>query len=865
MKKNIMYRFISWVGIVFLFLGINIGFSDYIHNSGYDTSETISNSDQTIANKGTRYNVYFIYREYSEKGTWVTHKASTTISKSSHYDTFFSDVNDGDFNAGLSKPGYFDSASLPVGTYGPYESKTDANIQYRVIVEEEIKKTYKGINTYSGKYHIEKLNLATVVITENDNVSVNCSLSVLSNTKLSDVDLKKAFAEKENQGYVFAGIKNDPSDSTFLTLSDVTISSEKTYYAYFYKDDSTQYDAIQKKNITTYINGQTSGTHEFWVGNSSADKNISNDFTYQSNTKVVSLGKTGVETTVGNGVTVRFCMNDGKEYVSFEGTDDKIEPQEAKRQYTVQLKNNVTVNGAFTIGGKFGRDINTGVQSNISGEYVVLDLNGYDITINSTGSLWSYGLIVDSVGTGHIYVNGGSIHTLVVIHDYRGGTATTESVSTNNMMPFDFYQIPYLRAKIVFNYTSNGWGSLYAICHLKAASQNLSIVKQKLELKFIGPESGDYLFKCKTDGAVVGSSRFIFEGTHDNNIVDSTAITNCLNQRIKLTAENMKIIMASLKFSISAAIVNVDVDTGKYNFPVNCFIDFYIINSILDFSQRIQLMPGVTFYIDENSSIIFGYDSSKRRSAQLSSLEKSLKYYDNEYGFINKDLYSCPNGYFGANIFNSAAFWKYYSQARIKIFGKLLFKSGNGSSLPYLLAGPVDFVEGNVGYVDSSGNEHLYKDSTSYSNPFEFLGNNNVHVRTYGFHVFHGFYGDTDTHYKGYSRPLVSNGRAYAFDTESGINRVGAYSFTDGIFRMSDGNTYYFNNGDTYSGDVSSNVTMKSCTYDENTHIINDSGTNYIYFSSMYGQYDGTAVSLSVLYSGYKQNVAFSKGRWLAA
>ena len=330
---------------------------------------------------------------------------------------------------------------------------------------------------------------------------------------------------------------------------------------------------------------------------------------------------------------------------------------------------------------------------------------------------------------------------------------------------------------------------------------------------------------------------------------------------------------ASLKFKISASIIginliNVEIDTGKYNFPVDSFIDVYLYNSTLDFSQRMQFMSGVTFYVDENSSIIFGYDSSKSRSAQLSSLEKSLKYYDNEYGFIDKDLYSCPNGYSGANIFNSISFWKYYSQARIKIFGKLLFKSGNGSSLPYLLAGPVDFVEGNVGYVDSSGNEHLYKDSTSYSNPFEFLGNNNVHVRTYGFHVFHGFYGDKDTkdtHYKGYSRPLVSNGRAYAFDTESRINRVGAYSFTDGIFRMSDGNTYYFNNGDTYSGDVSSNVTMKSCTYDENTHIINDSGTNYIYFSSMYGQYDGTAVSLSVLYSGYKQNVSFSKGRWLAS
>ena len=71
MKKNIMYRFISWVGIVFLFLGINIGFSDYIHNSGYDTSETISNSDQTIANKGTYRKPLFYTKVTDSDGNTV--------------------------------------------------------------------------------------------------------------------------------------------------------------------------------------------------------------------------------------------------------------------------------------------------------------------------------------------------------------------------------------------------------------------------------------------------------------------------------------------------------------------------------------------------------------------------------------------------------------------------------------------------------------------------------------------------------------------------------------------------------------------------------------------------------------------------
>ena len=138
MKKNIMYRFISWIGIIFLFLGINIGFSDYIHNSGYDTSETISNSDQTIANKGARYTVDFIYREYSETyGDWIVGETITINNKTS-YEAFFTNANT-DMTSDLKEPGIgyqTDKAS----THGPYPSKSDSSKQYQIVIVSDIKK-----------------------------------------------------------------------------------------------------------------------------------------------------------------------------------------------------------------------------------------------------------------------------------------------------------------------------------------------------------------------------------------------------------------------------------------------------------------------------------------------------------------------------------------------------------------------------------------------------------------------------------------------------------------------------------------------------------------------------------------------------
>ena len=246
-------------------------------------------------------------------------------------------------------------------------------------------------------------------------------------------------------------------------------------------------------------------------------------------------------------------------------------------------------------------------------------------------------------------------------------------------------------------------------------------------------------------------------------------------------------------------------------------------------------MAGMSFIADKDSTVIF--TTSGEYSAQLSILDKGANYYDNKVGKLITTDNSGETYSYEGNIQNNVDFWKYYSQPKIKIYGKLLFTKGNTSSKKYKLVGPCDFNEDNIGTIDGS-NITMY-DNTKYPDPFTFLNQNGVSIQTYGFdyQISYDAY-----HVRGFSRPLVSNGKAYAVNDKD--VKIGTYSFNDGIFRMDNGHCYYFNNDNKFTlGDTAGNE-MRQCTVTNN--IIDDNGTKYIYFASMYGQYDSAASTVNL-------------------
>lgn len=843
MKKSLFFKLLCVFSFVFGIFSASTAFSDYIiDKTTYDENGTLPNQATSVNDNGEKVTITLKYLYYDRvDSAWENVPGHTDIDMGSGtdsskydalYDFFSNNVNSNllekKYDAGLVGKAY----SVPKGSYGPFDGKNKyVNYSFLLYVSSDIK--VKNVNVgflkykwhYYGHYTLQVKKHEFVKNGEANDKTLSCNKGVSISSIKNDAKLVA------KTGYTFTGIR-DVENGAYLS-DDVSITTNKELFLCFYK----QADVLLDKKISSLTNtiNNTTGTLECWKGNSDYTKDISADPSYNQIDNKVCLGTSSLTTTVQAKAKIRFNMNNGKEKTEFKDmtvdtSNKNFEPEDGQheRQYTVALANDLIVNGAFTIGGNFGNTQNGARQGHLYKEYVCLDLNGHDIYVNSGGGLWFYGLVKDSVGTGHIYVNGGTIYTLATIMDYRGG-GFTSSATNANVFPFIYYGLPYLRTTVVFNYTNSGWGKLVAFCRVTVQTTldigNLS--HSEFELNFIGSDD-TFLFKLKN--GEVGKSRFIFDGYKINNVSSNM----CIQQRVGIIVENAYLSMNKFAFTIASV---YKVDTMKYNFPINPFFDIRLVNSTIVFCQRIQFMAGMSFIADKDSTVIF--TTSGEYSAQLSILDKGANYYDNKVGKLITTDNSGETYSYEGNIQNNVDFWKYYSQPKIKIYGKLLFTKGNTSSKKYKLMGPCDFNEENVGTIDGSNNITMY-DKTKYSDPFTFLNQNGVSIQTYGFdyQISYDAY-----HVRGFSRPLVSNGKAYAVNDKD--VKIGTYSFNEGVFRMADDTCYYFfNDNDSFKiGDTAGNE-MRQCTVTNN--IIDDNGTKYIYFASMYGQYDSASSTVNL-------------------
>ena len=856
MKKSLFFKLLCVFSFVFGLFSVSTGLSDYIiDKTTYDENGTLSNNATSINDNGEKVAITLKYQTIESKRapdfaecfddknkSFGTKSKKIYVGRTSVFgDPLGTDSTEykrlKDFLTAHVKDNPFTSENLTAQTYRFFGREGDSKyekIEFELHVTTEIKHSYTlRKNWYSGEYYMLARDYTKTVYKTTD-LSNTSQLSIRKNTSIDYSYLRNNLNNPDSTKYEFCGLKEVSSDGSitdnYFDMSN-PITSNITLCAVFQNKNEI---SLNLSEITATINNAArNATIEFFKGAPSG-RDISKDPGYNEKENIVYLGTSSLKTTVQAGTTIKFDMNNGQEHVSMDVDSNgmSFEPEDGKheRQYTVALANDLIVNGAFTIGGHFGNKVNYQRQGHIMNEYVCLDLNGHDIYINSGGSLWSYGLIKDSVGTGHIYVNGaGTIYTLVAVMDYRGG-GFTKSCKDNKVFPFIYYVLPYIRTKVIFNY-KDGWGALNAIFHLTAASVKDIYVHTESTLKFIGTGS-DCLFK--PEGGTNNSSRIIFEGYQQNGISSDM----CIGRRVGLTVENTKLIMGAFIFDIDAgigAIGRININTTEYNFPVNAFFDVRLVSSTLVFSQRIQFMAGMSFIADKDSTVIFTTNGDY--SAQLSILDKGANYYDNKVGKLIKTDNSGESYSYEGNIQDNEDFWKYYSQPKIKIYGKLLFTKGNTSSKKYKLVGPCDFNEDNIGTIDGS-NITMY-DNTKYPDPFTFLNQNGVSIQTYGFDYQISY---DSYHVRGFSRPLVSNGKAYAVNDAD--VKIGTYSFYDGIFKMDNGYCYYFNNDNTFKlGDTAGN-TMKKCTVTNN--IIDDNGTKYIYFASMYGPYDSAASTVNL-------------------
>lgn len=846
------------LALLTLFLSVSIstvGFSSFVINNKLNTTSTIqinkTNKDEKVK-ISFKYQVCTGYKETEgneEAAKYNNVEIGTeSITNKKEYNKFFEIVN------ALCETG-FSSDSVEENSTTPYKKKGKGDYRgYNVYIKvskkiEPYKQGLGVITHYRGEYTItvKKVNVQLVY----DFPSTSTSITIDKGSSIPTSFIKNNFYKNSNsKNYEFVGFKEvgsdgKPSDS-FISL-DKTFITDTTLYAVFNSktlDGDTNYN---KYNLSNTINNTSSGTVDFNAGVAVEKLNLSNDYTWLDSEKKVFLGGANTKTTVNKGVKARFLFNDGSESKKNEFNSESVyvEPVEKNRQYTVVLQNDLIINGQMQVEGNYGVNTSGITQGVIAKEYICLDLNGHNITINNGGKLISDGLIIDSVGTGQINVEGGGfLRTLAVIHDYRGGTIT-QSYVNNDVFPFQVYQLPYLRCKARVKYDqTNGWGSLNGYVNAQAL-RDIGLIKgqQEFELNFIGPSNSNYFIKLDKPSTYNEDSYVDVIGYKENSIDETSANKPySISQRIKIIINNCVVSIGEFKFNIKVGPFSVSVDTSKYSLPISSFFDLEVKNSFLTLDKRIKFLPGSSLIVDKYSTTLLSYDKKAKRAGQISVLDKSYYYYDKNYKYVTTDLIKLADmsgkdqngnateanisgdGY-GQRVFKAQSFQKYKSNPNVQIKGTLLFKTGNDSGMDYQLSGTINLSK--IGYTSDG----TLSSSTivNSDNPFSELNKQSVKVITYGYDYMIGNC-SKNSHVKGFSRPLVSNETAYYNDGTKSY--VGTYE-DDGIFRANS-KTYYFNNDGEYKTNDTTLPTLKECDYDSNSKIITDNNQQYIYIASMY-------------------------------
>lgn len=837
------------LALLTLFLSVSIstvGFSSFVINNKLNTTSTIqinkTNKDEKVK-ISFKYQVCTGYKEEIGKEEVVV-KQKTKIENETNYNDFFTYVNSiciNDFSKTVKK-----------GTYHFKGIKEFSGWEINIYVTKEINSYWLFGTRYSGEYNItkSKITINKAFVTPDTSTSI----TIDKGSSIPTSFIKNSFYKDSNsKDYEFVGFKEvrsdgNPSDS-FISLNK-TFITDTTLYAVFNKKTL---DGDTKYNLSDTINNTSSGTVDFNAGVAVGKLNLSNDFTWLDSEKKVFLGGANTKTTIKEGVKARFIFNDGSDSKKNEFNSDSVhvEPVEKNRQYTVVLQNDLIINGQLQVEGNYGVNTSGITQGVITKEYMCLDLNGHNITINNGGKLISDGLIIDSVGTGQINVEGGGyLRTLAVIHDYRGGTMTQSYVS-KDVFPFQVYQLPYLRCKARVKYDqTNGWGSLNGYVNAQAlndvvvAGQTIIKGQQEFELNFIGSSDSNYFIKLDKPSTYNGDSYVDVIGYKENSI-DETSANNkpfSISQRIKIIINKCSVSIGEFKFDIKVSGISISVDTSKYSLPISSFFDLEVKNSFLTLDKRIKFLPGSSLIVDKYSTTLLSYDKKAKRAGQISVLDKSYYYYDKNYKYVTTDLIKLADmsgkdqngnateanisgdGY-GQRVFKAQSFQKYKSNPNVQIKGTLLFKTGNDSGMDYQLSGTINLSK--IGYTSDG----TLSSSTivNSDNPFSELNKQSVKVITYGYDY---MIGDctNNSHVKGFSRPLVSNETAYYNDGTNSY--VGTYE-DDGIFRAN-GKTYYFNNDGKYKTNDTTLPTLKECDYNSNSKIITDNNQKYIYIASMY-------------------------------
>lgn len=500
------------------------------------------------------------------------------------------------------------------------------------------------------------------------------------------------------------------------------------------------------------------------------------------------------------------------------------------------LQNDVILSGNFTLGALTGfarQDKNDtsmnlqwtqlNSQGFICGPYSELDLNGYDLILESGSMIDAFGSITDSSSERDgrlILKSGATLYSTFVFEDMWRENSIPE-IYAGGMDWMQMFRCPYLDCEIVFEAGCNFYGKLYVSFGKSQGSiyVDLHLIGSPSSSSWIRLSSGSIIRKMDYNKELYDTLVKAY-GTNYTGLTNDRAYKDVTYQKIKYCFVGADIEICALAtnmgITIAGQTLNISITSYRYQKWIPPYYDFYSYGSTIRLHQEYVFMPGCYLYADSGTTIFFDYGSGSigdyidlvlldymsyaddQKTNCAAGLVMVQTYYNSDNGNASnisssiavdasnrKGWYDTRKGYDNTNEGHGnwawggrSRFWNYYAQipARFDCYAKLQFTAGN--AVPYVLGGEINFPSKSAFDSYISGASVQLWGSVAMSGPSTGALNCDLH------HINIASL---------YSCPLISNGEIWTpLENGSGLTNT-YYNRKTGLINARNGssNVYY--------------------------------------------------------------------------
>ncbi len=613
------------------------------------------------------------------------------------------------------------------------------------------------------------------------------------------------------EGYAFDGYYTDASCTTAYNFY-TSVDSDMTLYvaftpldSYSYTDSSqnvfTASSSLDLKEDTVDIGGI-----KVFKYSSSAKNTGDGQYTLNLATTALDDGATYSLQVYGKDKEGRGDVWNSSVFLPSQN-DGRVIRSNSKF-FTLVLQDDLVISNGSTLQiGGCSSLVGNGIYCDLASDNFALDLNGHNLIVEPGSNLELYGLLTDSTKKGMVVVDSGA-YIKVKMSVYNGGGSQLLTASSYYVNPFPFYGFPALDANIRFY----AGAEMTAVMSAGTSSQGVVV-----DVPFIGkplPADSDETAAMLILESKDANSPGYLDFRH-NMIPAPRGSLNAYRvwdtqYREYFSFHDCLMTLGSLAMKVSMA----SIDSAEFLWELPGNSDITLDNCDLYIDHQFQLNPGLNFYSDKDSNIIFRCNSVDPCGIVAPSKLFSTAVADNI-----SNLGSTTAGHIMADLRGK-------EQSLITVMGDIRFEYPEGSA-------KVDQVTFLGGYFNLSDRALASVLAAAEKGQVTLMSKGQLA----NFHYVNSWssrWGVASY----YVYPLIANGVAYTNDhLDGGLKpldgKIGSGIYTDGTNYYS-----YFNVDNERPDDFGEgNFELRKIDYDATTHSYtiagDDSGQKYAYFAGI--------------------------------